>query len=103
MEKLRKNVKKVTAGGMEGEWDPKKRKLSAKLPVGVTEIWLAFEGIDGVHKMEFSSFDCAGSFISWKDYDYPAYLKDICYTVKTINKEGSPSGFSARIIPGSVI
>ena len=31
MEKLRKNVKKVTAGGMEGEWDPKKRMLSAKL------------------------------------------------------------------------
>ena len=75
MEKLKKNVKKVTAGGMEGEWDPKKRKLSAKLPVSVTEIWLAVEGIDGVHKMEFSSFDCAGSFISWKDYDYPALSK----------------------------
>ena len=75
MEKLRKNVKKVTAGGMEGEWDPRKRTLSAKLPVGVTEIWLAIEGIDGVHKMEFSSFDCAGSFIPWKDYDYPALSK----------------------------
>ena len=68
-------MKKVTAGGMEGEWDPKKRKLSAKLPVGVTEIWLAAEGIDGVHKMEFSSFDCAGSFIPRMDYDYPALSK----------------------------
>ena len=36
---------------------------------------LAVEGIDGVHKMEFSSFDCAGSFIPWKDYDYPALSK----------------------------
>ena len=68
-------MKKVTVGGMEGEWDQKKRKLSAKLPVGVTEIQLAVEGIDGVHKMEFSSFDCAGFFIPWKDYDYPALSK----------------------------
>ena len=68
-------MKKVTVGGMEGERDLKKRKLSAKLPVGVTEIRLAVQGIDGVHKMEFSSFDCAGSFIPWKDYDYPALSK----------------------------
>ena len=30
----------------------------------------------GVHKMNFSTFDCVGSFISWKDYDYPALSKD---------------------------
>ena len=46
MGKLGKNVKKITTGGMEGEWDPKRRKLSANLPVGVTEIRLSVEGID---------------------------------------------------------
>ena len=78
-------MKKVTVVGMAGEWDPKKRKLSAKLPVSVTEIWLAVEGIDGVHKMEFSSFDCAGSFISWKDNDYPALSKE--YMLHRKNKK----------------
>ena len=76
MGKLGKNVKKITTGGMEGEWDPKRRKLSANLPVGVTEIRLSVEGIDGVHKMDFSTFECTGSYISWKDYDYPALSKD---------------------------
>ena len=87
MEKLRKNVKKVTVGGMEGEWDLKKRRLSAKLPVSVTEIPLAVEGIDGVHKMEFSFFDCAGSFISWKDYDYLALSKG-CMLHRENKKQG---------------
>ena len=60
---------------MEGEWDPKRRKLSANLPVGVTEIRISVEGVDGVHKMDFSTFDCTGTFISWQDYDYPALSK----------------------------
>ena len=66
-----KSLKHVTAGGLEGVWDTKLRCISLELPVGVTSIQMAVEGVDGVHTMDFSSFECAGSFVQWKDYDYP--------------------------------
>ena len=39
--------------------------------MGVTSIQMVVEGVDGVHTMDFSSFECAGSFVQWKDYDNP--------------------------------
>ena len=66
-----KSLKRVTAGGLEGVWDTKRRCASLELPVGVTSIQMVVEGVDGVHTMDFSSFECAGSFVQWKDYDYP--------------------------------
>ena len=66
-----KSLKRVTAGGLEGVWDTKCRCVPLELPVGVTSIQMVVEGVDGVHTMDFSSFECAGSFIQWKDYDYP--------------------------------
>ena len=66
-----KSLKRVTAGGLEGVWDTKRRCISLDLPVGVTSIQMVVEGVDGVHTMDFSSFECAGSFVQWKDYDYP--------------------------------
>ena len=66
-----KSLKCVTASGLEGVWDTKCRCISLELPVGVTSIQMVVEGADGVHTMDFSSFECAGSFIQWKDYDYP--------------------------------
>ena len=66
-----KSLKRVTAGGLEGVWDTKCRCISLELPVGVTSIQMVVEGVDGVHTMDFSSFECAGSFVQWKDYDYP--------------------------------
>ena len=49
----------------------KRRCVSLELPVGVTSIQMVVEGVDGVHTMDFSSFECARSFVQWKDYDYP--------------------------------
>ena len=66
-----KSLKRVTAGGLEGVWDTKRRCISLELPVGVTSIQMVVEGVDGVHTVDFSSFECAGSFVQWKDYDYP--------------------------------
>ena len=66
-----KSLKRVTAGGLEGVWDTKCRCVSLELPVGVTSIQMVVEGVDGVHTMDFSSFECVGSFVQWKDYDYP--------------------------------
>ena len=39
--------------------------------MGVTSIQMVVEGVDGVHTVDFSSFECARSFVQWKDYDYP--------------------------------
>ena len=71
-----KSLKRVTAGGLEGVWDTKCRCVSLEFPVGVTSIQMVVEGVDGVHTMDFSSFECAGSFIQWKDYDYPWKTSD---------------------------
>ena len=71
-----KSLKHVTAGGLEGVWDTKRRCVSLELPVGVTSIQMVVEGVDGVHTMDFSSFECAGSFVQWKDYDYPWKTSD---------------------------
>ena len=66
-----KSLKRVTAGGLEGTWDTKRHCISLDLPVGVTSIKMIVEGVDGVHTMDFSSFECSASFVKWKDYDYP--------------------------------
>ena len=71
-----KSLKCVTAGGLEGVWDTKRQCVSLELPVGVTSIQMVVEGVDGVHTMDFSSFECAGSFVQWKDYDYPWKTSD---------------------------
>ena len=71
-----KSLKRVTAGGLEGVWDTKRRCVSLELPVGVTSIQMVVEGVDGVHTMDFSSFECARSFVQWKDYDYPWKTSD---------------------------
>ena len=66
-----KSLKCVTASGLEGTWDTKRHCISLDLPVGVTSIKMIVEGVDGVHTMDFSSFECSASFVQWKNYDYP--------------------------------
>ena len=66
-----KSLKRITTSGLEGTWDTKRCCISLDLPVGVTSIKMIVEGVDGVHTMDFSSFECSASFIWWKDYDYP--------------------------------
>ena len=66
-----KSLKPITAGGLDGTWDTKHHCISLDLPIGVTSIKMIVEGVDGVHTMDFSSFECSTSFVQWKDYDYP--------------------------------
>ena len=58
-----KSLKRITAGGLEGTWDTKRCCISLDLPVGVTSIKMIVEGVDGVHTMDFSSFECSASFV----------------------------------------
>ena len=78
-----KSLKRVTAGGLEGVWNTKRRGVSLDLPVGVTSIKMVVEGVDGVHTMDFSSFECTGSFVPWKDYDYPWATNDFMLARET--------------------
>ena len=77
----------MTAGGLEGIWNTKRCCVSLDLPVGVTSIKMVVEGVDGVHTMDFSSFECAGSFVPWKDYDYPWATNDFMLA-REIRRQG---------------
>ena len=62
-----KSLKHITTRGLEGTWDTKCCYISLDLPVGVTSIKMIVEGVDGVHTMDFASFECSVSFVQWKD------------------------------------
>ena len=77
-----KSLKRVTAGGLEGVWDTKRRCVSLELPVGVTFIQMVVEGVDGVHTMDFSSFECAGSSSSGRTMITPGRHPTSCWPEK---------------------
>ena len=94
-----KSLKRVTAGGLEGVWDTKRRCVSLELPVGVTSIQMVVEGVDGVHTMDFSSFECAGSFVQWKDYDYPWKTSDFMLAREARHHGRHPPVASSQAYP----
>ena len=94
-----KSLKHVTAGGLEGVWDTKRRCVSLELPVGVTSIQMVVEGVDGVHTMDFSSFECAGSFVQWKDYDYPWKTSDFMLAREARHHRRRPPVASSQAYP----
>ena len=94
-----KSLKRVTAGGLEGVWDTKCRCVSLELPVGVTSIQMVVEGVDGVHTMDFSSFECARSFIQWKDYDYPWKTSDFMLAREARRHRRRPPVASSQAYP----
>ena len=94
-----KSLKRVTAGGLEGVWDTKRRCVSLELPVGVTSIQMVVEGLDGVHTVDFSSFECAGSFVQWKDYDYPWKSSDFMLAREARHHGRCPPAASSQAYP----
>ena len=94
-----KSLKRVTAGGLEGVWDTKRRCVSLELPVGVTSIQMVVEGVDGVHTVDFSSFECAGSFVQWKDYDYPWKSSDFMLAREARRHGRCPPAASSQAYP----
>ena len=94
-----KSLKHVTAGGLEGVWDTKRRCVSLELPVGVTSIQMVVEGVYGVHPMDFSSFECAGSFVQWKDYDYPWKTSDFMLAREARHHGRRPPVASSQAYP----
>ena len=69
-----KSLKRVTRFGRSLGHQAQMHLTGA--PCGCDLYPMVVEGVDGVHTMDFSSFECAGSFVQWKDYDYPWKLSD---------------------------
>ena len=67
--------------------------------MGVTSIQMVVEGVDGVHTMDFSSFECAGSFIQWKDYDYPWKTSDFMLAREARRHRRCPPVASSQAYP----
>ena len=84
---------------LAGVWDTKCQCVSLELPVGVTSIQMVVEGVDGVHTMDFSSFECAGSFIQWKDYDYPWKTSDFMLAREARHHGHCPPIASSKAYP----
>ena len=62
---------------------------------------MVVEGVDGVHTMDFSSFECAGSFVQWKDYDYPWKLSDFMLAREARRHGRRPPWLLARLTPSA--
>ena len=67
--------------------------------MGVTSIQMVVEGVDGVHTMDFSSFECAGSFVQWKDYDYPWKTSDFMLAREARHHRRRPPVASSQAYP----
>ena len=94
-----KSLKCVTTGGFEGTWDTKRHCISLDLPVGVTSIKMIVEGVDGVHTMDFSSFECSASFVKWKDYDYAWSSSDFPLARESRRQGCRPPVTSSHLYP----
>ena len=60
---------------------------------------MVVEGVDGVHTMDFSSFECARSFVQWKDYDYPWKTSDFMLAREARHHGHRPPVASSQAYP----
>ena len=67
--------------------------------MGVTSIQMVVEGVDGVHTVDFSSFECARSFVQWKDYDYPWKSSDFMLAREARHHGRCPPAASSQVYP----
>ena len=41
------------------------------MPLWVAEAYMWFQGIDGVHVIRFTSYECSGFHVGWENLNYP--------------------------------
>ena len=42
-----------------------------EVPDGIANAYMKFKGIDGIHLLRFSAFECAGYQVGWDEANYP--------------------------------
>ena len=52
--------RRVVSGKLQGTWDMANRYFIIELPGGIADVYIRFKGIDGIHLLRFSAFECAG-------------------------------------------
>ena len=52
------------------------RYFLTEVLVGITDAYMTFRGVDGIHLIRFNAFECSGYKVSWSDGDYPIDYMD---------------------------
>ena len=49
----------------------KNRCFTNYAPPGIAEAYMQFHGVDGVHVLRVTSYECSVFYVGWEDLDYP--------------------------------
>ena len=55
---------------MEGTWDMKSRCFTVYAPLDIAEAYMQFQGVNGIHVLRFTSYECSSLHVGWEDLDY---------------------------------
>ena len=47
----------------------KSRCFTIYAPLGIAEAYMWFQGVDGVHVLRFTSYECSGFYVGWEHLD----------------------------------
>ena len=74
---------------MEGTWDIKSRCFTVYSLPGIAEAYMWFLGVNGVHVLRFTSYECSGFHVDWEDLDYPIDSKELLIEKEFWNRKRS--------------
>ena len=66
----------MVSGKLQGTWDMANRYFLKEVPDGIADAYMKFKGIDGIHLLRFSAFECAGYQVGWNGTGYPIDCED---------------------------
>ena len=69
-------MKRVVSGKLQDTWDMLNRYFIREVPSGIADVCMEFKGIDWIHLLRFSIFECAGFQVGLDKADYPIDCED---------------------------
>ena len=76
-----KYIKRVVSVELQGTWDMTNRYFLIEVPGDIADAYMKLKGIDGIHILRFSAFECAGYQVGWDETNYPIDCED--YLIET--------------------
>ena len=58
-------------------------------PLGIAEAYMWFQGVDGVHVIRFTSYECSGFYVGLEDFDYPVDREEFLIEKEFLNRKRS--------------
>ena len=74
-----KYIKRVVSGKLQVTGDMANRYFLIEIPGGIADADMKFKGIDRIHLLRFSPFECAGYIVGWHEADYPIDCEDYLF------------------------